>query len=244
MSVSGSPPIGALPATEVIITVRNDAKKQLSWNPASWDFFKFDDQSWRWLAPLGTPQPLDTIEPGDSYQYTIEINTTSFEDVNVNAGAPTVRFHGLGPGVYGFVNDSGDFEDVTDPSVQVGALFGVAGQAPPLEPTDAIEQIEREGSELVVTGGSDDEQWELLVTFVESDDFELLPEQVRMVEALRNTVTFAPAEGIEAVRYVGDPVTVNTTHNYLSIWTPDDATSYGIGDYAFETKRITGPSDR
>lgn len=240
VTISLSQSVTSLPDGEVEVSIRNDADEPYKWNPYAWKFWTFDGRSWRRLAPVWWAQPLDRIDPGGSHTYTVHVDDGPFEDLAVRADPRTIGFHGLGPGVYGFVNDSGYFGDREDDPVAVGATFGLAGQAQPLRPTSAVERVERDGSELVVESPTDEETWELLVTFVEGADADLLPDQVRMVEAFRNTVSFAPAEGIDAVRYLADPEAVNTAYYYLSTWTPDDATSLGIGDYAFEIERTEG----
>lgn len=236
VTVSLSRSIASLPEAEVELSIRNDADEQFRWNPYDWKFWTFDGRSWRRLAPLGWPMPESWIDPGSTFTYTLQLNHGPFEDIDVAARSPpgSISFHGLGPGVYGFVNDSGYFGDPRDDPVPVGATFGLAGQAPPLQPTDDVARIERDGSELIVETGTDDEKWELLVTFVDRADADLLPTHVRTAEGLRNTVSFAPVDGIDAVRYVTSPKIVNTVENYLSAWTPDGTTSYGIADVAFE----------
>lgn len=235
VTVSLSQRVASLSDAELELSIRNDSDEAYSWNPYWWSFWTFDGRSWRRLAPIYSHQPLDYIEPGETYTYSLQLNHGPFEDLEITYRTPEpVNIHGLGPGIYGFVNDSGYFGDPEDDPVPVGATFGLAGQAPALRPTDDVVRVERDGSELIVETGTDDEKWELLVTFVDDADADLRAEHVRMVKALRNTVSFAPVEGIDAVRYVDYRGHISTGKKYPSFWTPDGTTSYGIGDYAFE----------
>ena len=233
VTVELSQTVASLPAAEIQLSVHNDADETFQWNSFGWKFLTFDGHTWRGLSPLGTPQPLTPIAPGRTHTYTIQVNHQPFEDVRVSTRSEQIRFHGLGPGVYGLVNDSGYFGDLAEDPVPIAATFGFSGQAPPLRPTNDIVGIHREGSELVVESERDDLTRELLVRFVDEADTDLLPEHIRMVRALRNTVSFAPNDGIDSVRYVADPRTINAAKNYLSAWTPPETTSYGIAGYAF-----------
>ena len=107
LSVSISTSTISLPSGEIELSVRNDADEHFFWNVASWEVAKYDGKSWRKLAPIRWTKSLDRLEPGSSHDYSISVDDTTFEDVPLSVDEEMATFHGLGPGVYGFVNDSG-----------------------------------------------------------------------------------------------------------------------------------------
>lgn len=241
LSVSISSRTISLPGGEIQLSVRNDADEPLSWNVASWEVAKYDGDSWRKLAPIRWTQAEYTLEPGKAHDYPIRVDDTTFEDIPLSVDDEMFSFHGLGPGVYGFVNDSGHYGSDHENTIPFGALFGVYGRAPALEPTDAIERIERNGSELHVR--SDPGQYterELVVTRTDEAEVQLLPEHVRLCEGLRNTVTFLAADGIDTVRYRTAAPRYHTARNYVQTVAYDagqpahEPSSYGFADVAFE----------
>ncbi|PSP81464.1 hypothetical protein BRC81_00445 [Halobacteriales archaeon QS_1_68_20] len=117
----------------------------------------------------------------------------------------------------------------------------MTGRAPPLEPTDAIEEIERQGSELHVESDPGQfEERELVITRADKAEVGLLPEHVRLVEGLRNTVPFLASDGIETIRYRTAAPRYHTARNYVEMLASDaglpprEPTTFGIADVAFQ----------
>jgi hypothetical protein len=235
LDVSVSPSIADLGDT-VAFTVENTADTHFVSNPANWRLRKWDGRRWRRIAPLWTSSALGRIAAGSSRTHELRVDTANFRDLYSYAkGEETVRLYGLGPGVYGFSVD-GYFESAPDDELVTAALFGLAGEAPPVEPTGAIGSVERDGSQLVVRAESpESSRAELVLSLVDAEpDARLLPEHVLQARGLRNTLPYAATDGIDAIRCVGERSAVDAVNTYLSAVTPDGTTRYGFRDVTFE----------
>lgn len=118
-----------------------------------------------------------------------------------------------------------------------GALFGLAGEGPPVEPTDAVTSVERDGTELIVRADAPASEREVLfVSLADGEpDARLRPEHVRQLAALSNTLPSSATDGIETIQYVGHSDDVSYVDYYLSAIPPDGITRYGFRDLTFET---------
>lgn len=236
LDVSVSPTVGTLSDATVELTVENSTDEDFKTNHYRWVLQKWDGNRWRRIAPLAVPAPLDTIPAGKRHTHRIEpVERKVAHSQQAYVAESEITLGGLGPGVYGFAT-SGYFESTPDEELGTGVVFGLAGEAPPVRPTDDVTRVERDESTLVVRADApSDRRGELVVSLSEAEaEVQLLPEHVHQLAALSNTLPYAPTEGVETVRYVGRADDVNLVGTYLSAVTPDDATRYGFRDYAFE----------
>lgn len=228
--------VGTIPEATLEFAVENTSDDAFWSNPYDWLLQKWDGNEWRRIAPVVIPTPIDEIPPGDSHSYRIEAvptRTASFHDYEATT---QVVVGGLGPGIYGFSTD-GYFESTPDDELAAGALFGLAGEGPPVEPTDAVASVERNGTELIVRADAPASEREtLFVSLVDGEpDARLLSEHVRQLAALSNTLPYSATDGIESIQYVGHAEDVSYVDRYLSAVTPDGTTRYGFRDLTFET---------
>jgi hypothetical protein len=236
LHVSVSPTVGDLSGGTVEFTVENRAAEPFKWNPYDWRLQKWDGNRWRHIAPLGIPAPLDSLPSGESHTYRIRAVEDRVADSSLAYAAERdVTVGGLGPGVYGFSTD-GYFESAPDDELAVAAVFGFAGEGPPIRPTEEGRDVTRDGSELVVHATDPEhDPTEVTVSLVDGDpDVRLIPEHVHQLAALRNTLPYAATDGVETIRYVGNPGDARVTDSYLSAVTPRDASRYGFRNLAFE----------
>lgn len=236
LDVTVSPNVVGLSEGSVEFTVENPADEPFETNHYNWVLRKWDGSQWRRIAPLSIPAPLHRISAGESHTYRITpVESRVIRDRGAYMAEADVILGGLGPGVYGF-STSGHFESTPDEELAVGTVFGFAGTAPPVRPTDDVVRVERDGSTLVVRADApSDGRGELVVSLADGDaDAELLPEHVHQLAALLNTLPYAATDGVDAIRYVGRADDVDIVNSYLSAVTPDDVTRYGFRKYVFE----------
>lgn len=236
LSVSRSTDVASLPDARVEITVRNDADETFVGNVYDWRLYKHDGTTWRFLAPWVTPQPVRRLPPGTAYTFDVVGDTTSEDESDVisRGSELPVSPPGLGPGIYGFVNESFSFEGDDQP-LAFGATFGFAGEGPPIQPTDDVEWVERDNGTVTVWKDTDMRDLDAFtVTFVDSADATLLAEHVRMLFPLRNTLSYAATEGVDTIQYVMGDAFVDRALSYVDAVTPGDASSYRFRDYRFE----------
>lgn len=236
LAVSVSPTVGELPGTTVEFMVENQSDEQFKTNHYAWVLRKWDGSRWRRIAPLAIPAPLDEIPSDESYTHRITpVESKPVRSQQAYATESDVTLGGLGPGVYGF-STRGYFESTPDDEVAAAAVFGFAGEAPPVRPTDDVTNVERDGSKLVVHADApSDKRGELVVSFVDGEaDAQLLTEHVQQLAALLNTLPYAATDGVETIRYTGHAADVNMVDSYISALTSDTATRYGFRDYVFE----------
>lgn len=235
LGVSVSPTVGNFAGGAVEFTVENGADEAFMTNHYNWVLRKWDGSRWRRIAPLAIPGSLDSLPPGESHTHRIEpVESKVARSQHDYMMESDVALGGLGPGVYGF-STRGYFESTPDDERVAAAVLGFAGEAPPVRPTDDVTRLERDGSELVVHADApEDRRAELVVSLGGEPDANLLPEHVRQLAALRNTLSYAATDGVETIRYVGHDGDVGMVDSYLPAVTPDDASRYGFRDYAFE----------
>lgn len=236
LDVSVSPTVGELASDVVEFTIENRTDEPFEWNAYGWVLQKWDGNEWWRIAPLAIPASLDGLPAGESHTYRIE--PVEYEPVNSSRAYITeenVTLRGLGPGVYGFSTE-GYFESTPDDEFGAAAVFGFAGKAPAVRPTDAVARVERDGSELVVSAdASADRRGRFVISLVSgAPDVRLLPEHVHQLAVLRNTLPYAGTDGIEAIRYLGSADHVDLADSYFSAVTPDDASRFGFDEYVFE----------
>ena len=236
LNVSVSPPVGDLADDAVEFTVENPTEDLFKTNHYDWRLQKFDGDRWRHVAPLLVPQPLGRINPGNSHTHRIEPVPSKVARTSLAYKASSdVTIGGLGPGVYGF-STKGYFESTPDEEVAPAAVFGFAGEAPPVEPTEHVSDVELDGSELVVRSDAPrEERGEVLITLSDDEpDDRLLPEHVRQLAGLRNTIPFAATDGVERIRYVGSDQDESIVDRYLEHLNPGGVDLYGFREYVFE----------
>ncbi|MFB6234513.1 MAG: hypothetical protein ABEH81_02820 [Halopenitus sp.] len=237
LRVSVSPTVGSLRDDAVEFTVQNPTDEQFKTSYWAWVLRKWDGSQWRRLAPLAVPGELNRLAAGDSHTHrinTVANRVAQGEDAYMAESDITIG--GLGPGVYGFSYD-GYFESEPGNERAVAAVFGFAGEGPPVRPTDGVSSVEREGSELVVSEDPPaDDRAEFVVSFTETEaDSQLLSEHVHQLAALSNTLPYAATEGVETIRFIGHTNDVDLAATYLSVVTPEGTTRYGFHDLVFET---------
>lgn len=237
LAVSRSASVRSLPRTTVEVTIRNDAADAFVWNPYGWELWAYDGTAWRRLAPLAVPVPTDRLAPGEAHTYRVTVDNTRFRGTDSYVTTDAIAVSGLGPGAYA-LGVEGYFESAPDEEVVVGATFGFAGEGPAVRPTDAVTDLDREGSTLVVRGAvpeNPDLAEALAVSLVDADpDATLLPEHVRQVAGLRNTLPYAATGGVDAIRYVTASDAVSTALTYLRAASPDGAETFGFRGLTFE----------
>ncbi|UPW00607.1 hypothetical protein M0R88_00545 [Halorussus gelatinilyticus] len=217
------------------MTVENTADERFVTNHYRWTLQKWDGGRWRRIAPLAVPGPLHRIPPGESHEYRLSPTDGVARGQDAYFAESDITIGGLGPGVYG-LSMRGYFESVPDTERVAAAVFGFAGSGNPIRPTNGVTSVTRDGSSLIVRSETvQSERETLTASFVEgAADVPLLPEHVRQLAGLLNTLSYAPTEGVDTVRYVGRTDDVQLVETYLSAVTPSDATRYGFRDYTFE----------
>ncbi|PSP79108.1 hypothetical protein BRC81_06470 [Halobacteriales archaeon QS_1_68_20] len=236
LAVSVDPSVADLADGVVEFTVENRADEVFETNHYGWLLQKFDGTRWRHIAPLRVPMPSHTIAPGDSHTHRIEPVPSKVARTGLAYTAQTdITIGGLGPGVYGFSTE-GRFGLTSDEEVAPAAVFGFAGEAPPVEPTEHVNDVELDGSELVVRSDAPrEERGEVLITLSDDEpDDRLLPEHVRQLAGLRNTIPFAATDGVERIRYVGSDQDESIVDRYLEHLNPGGVDLYGFREYVFE----------
>lgn len=236
LGVTVSPNVVGLSDGPVEFTVENATDEPFETNHYNWVLRKLDGSRWRRIAPLSIPAPFHQISAGESHTHRITpVESRVIRDRGAYMAESDVTLGGLGPGVYGF-STSGYFESTPDEKLTVGAVFGLAGEAPPVRPTDDVARVERNESTLVVHADApSDKQGELVVSLVDDEaDAQLLAEHVHQLGALLNTLPYAATDGVETIRYVGRADDVAIVDSYLSAVTSDDRTRFGFRGYVFE----------
>ncbi len=236
LDVSASPTVADLAGGTVEFTVENPTDEEFQTNHYGWVLRKWDGERWRRLAPLAIPGSLDSIPPDESHTHRIESAESrvvrSQHDLMMDSD---VTLGGLGPGVYGFSTE-GWFESTGDTELAQATVFGFAGEARAVRPTDAVSRVGRDGSELVVSAIEPNrDSTEVAVSLVDGDpDARLLPEHVHQLAALRNTLPYTATDGVETIRYSGIEDDARMADTYLAAATPDGTTRYGFRDLTFE----------
>lgn len=236
LDVSISPTVGELSDDTVEFTVENPTDEDFETNHYGWVLRKWDGNRWRRIAPLAVPAPLHAIPAGERHVHRIKpVESKVARSQHAYIAKSEITLGGLGPGIYGF-STQGYFESAPDEELTTGAMFGLAGEAPPVRPTDDVMRVERNGSTLVVHADApSDKQGELVVSLLQDEgDAQLLAEHVRQLGALLNTLPYAATDGVETIRYVGRADDVDMVDSYLSVVMPDIVTRYEFRDYAFE----------
>lgn len=239
LDVEVTPTVPSLPSGTVEYTVQNSADESFSWNPYGWYLFKYDGTTWRYVAPLQVPAPLKPLEGGESHVHRISVDNTTFYGTESWFKTVDIRLSGMGPGVYGFAV-GGQFESEPDREIATAALFGFAGERPPVRPTATVSRVERRRSELAVTDERTGERHStLVVSFRDGNpDSRLLTEHVLQAAGLRNSISYAATDGIDTVRYVAPGDVIDAALTYLDTVTPPDASRYGFRDYVFRTEKV------
>jgi len=218
LTVTVSPAVGELLGDSVQVTIANQTAQPFEWGPYDWQLQKWDDTGWRRIAPLKVPAKLGRIPPGDSHTYRIApVERRPVRSSHAFMTEENVTIGGLGPGVYGF-STKGYLESAPDHEFALAAVFGLAGDAPPVRPTDGVRRVTRDGSTLVVHADAPgDRTAELAVSLVGGDpDVRLLPEHVQQLAGLLNTLPYAATDGVKTIRYVGHSGDVGMVDTYLS----------------------------
>ncbi|MFC4448055.1 hypothetical protein [Halorussus aquaticus] len=236
LQVTVSPTVGTLSDGTVTFTVENVADEPFMTNHYRWVLQKWDGSQWRRLAPLAVPGSLQRIPSGGSHTYRLSaIKDSVAHSQSAYIAESDITIGGLGPGVYG-LSTHGYFKSTPDDKRAAAAVFGFAGKAPLVRPTATVKNIERVRSTLVVRANvPKDERGSLIVSFGGgTPDVQLLPEHVRQLSGLLNTLPYAATDGIDSVQYVGHADDIEMVDAYLSAVTSTDMTRYGFRDYVFE----------
>lgn len=236
LDVSISPTVGELSDDTVEFTVENPTDEDFETNHYGWVLRKWDGNRWRRIAPLAVPAPLHAIPAGERHVHRIRpVESKVARSPHAYMAESKISLGGLGPGAYGFTM-SGYFESAPEDELTAAAVFGLAGDAPPVRPTDDVMRVERDGARLVVHADApSDKQGELVVSLVDDEaDADLLAEHVHQLRALLNTLPYGATDGVETIRYAGHADDVGVVDSYLPAVTPDGTTRYGFRDYAFE----------
>lgn len=237
LRVSVSPTVGSLRDDAIEFIVENPTEEHFTTNYRNWKLRKWDGTKWRRLAPLAIPGGQDRLAAGDTHTHRIStVADRVARDPDAYWATADVTIGGLGPGVYGFSYD-GYFESNPNEKRAIAAVFGFAGEAPPVRPTEDVSRVEREGAELVVSEEPPADNWaEFVVSFTDADpDARLLSEHVHQLAALSNTLPFASTQNIDRVRYVGLTDDVELVDSYLSLVTSKETTRFSFRDIVFET---------
>lgn len=149
----------ALPKGSVTVTLANDVVSTFSVNFYDWGLHKRVDGQWFYVTPQLTPDPLHTVPPGGSHEWTVEVDN-SHEPAGESSSRTGGTVAGLGAGEYVF-EVSGWFEEYAM-SIGLGAQFSLDGAQLELTPSDDLSG-ERDGDTVVATRSDEDDQTEALV---------------------------------------------------------------------------------
>lgn len=184
------------PPAEVEFTLRNGSDEEFGVNPYDWNVYKLHEGDWKIITPRATPEPWQTVQPGESVSETVAFDD---EDGQVL----------VGDGVYGFYLGRRDR----------GAAFEVTGAELSLEPVEeTVTRVERDDGVVTVYTVYYDEIEEyqtpgaLIVKRAGGevpethDTPSIIREQAAQEEVLRNTLPYFE-EGVNEVR-----LRIPTTH--------------------------------
>lgn len=210
----------ALPRCRMEFVLRNDADEQFNFGPFGWKLYKFAEGRWRRIAPLQIPALLGRVPGGGEHPYELTVDNDRFFGVDGMTAEKSISLSGLGPGVYGLVQD-GYFESEPDTELTVGVMFGLWGEGPPVGPTGDVTDVTVDGTELRVrsaTAGNEQGAELVLHLGARTDDtVELLPEHVLQTTALRNSVPFAATPDVDTIRYRAHESEISTGESYLGL---------------------------
>lgn len=235
LAVTLSTPTTALSGGELDITLTNEAEATFTWNPYDWTLYTRGNGKWRKLAPVMIPAPLEKLPPGESHTYTVTCTNAELLGIFSYRSETQINLYGLGPGPFGFTI-TGHFGNAPDTDHTAGAIFGFYGDEPPIEPTTHVESTEFDDSTLEVTtaDAADTANTYLQLDFTnDTPDQQLLSDHVRQTRGLRNTLSFAPTNGISTIRYYDTEQAIEKTRDYLNAITESDTDRYGFREYTF-----------
>jgi len=194
----------SLPDAELSFTLRNDTQRTFATNFYNWGLYRWEAGQWYRVAPRVTPDPLMTVEPGGSHQWTVTLRDRVPGDPIVRTGGTSdVTVASLGGGHYAFAVDGWWEDQEQTPTYEhktvCAARFELAGDALELVASDAVTDTRREGDTAVVTAESPRDGEGTEATYVltrddVSDPERLITEQVYRQWPLRDALAHAGSD--------------------------------------------------
>lgn len=197
--------------SDIAFTLRNKRDAPLESNFYDWQVHKRVDDDWFHVAPLSWPEPLMTVDPGETHTWTL-----GMEDGVVAAGQLVPRLTetsdilltGVGGGRYAFRARGRFADDESDTPIAFAATFDIEAEPLPLTTTEFIRNIEVDGDVLraeSTRGDPDSGYAEGLVYDLERldppvvDAQSLITEQIVRRLPLRDAVALATEYGADRV---------------------------------------------
>lgn len=186
---------GSLPRTEFRFRLVNEGETGLTSNWYGWKLLKRVDDEWTIIAPMTTPKPAMSLQPGGSFTWELTVGGSGddfCEQESVDDGPDwRMRVGPVGEGAYAFTVPVRRGDDRSLYAVEID----LRGSALGLTPTDTVSSVERRGETVVVhvDTDTDDPPAEYVVTRVDDGDAPadrnpLIPEEVVRRAELRNAL--------------------------------------------------------
>ncbi|MFB6188899.1 MAG: hypothetical protein ABEI57_03360 [Halapricum sp.] len=103
------------------ITLANHSETTFGFNPYAWALKRHTDEGWVHVAPDAVPEPWTTLEPGESYTFSLSAESIPTQRVD---GSRSIVLD-LDSGVYAMVIDGLLGEDESSERIECVALFAV-----------------------------------------------------------------------------------------------------------------------
>lgn len=134
--------------SDIAFTLHNKRDAPLQSNFYDWQVHKRVDDDWFHVAPLSWPEPLMTVDPGETHTWTV-----GMEDGVVAAGQLVDRLTetsdivltGVGGGRYAFRARGRFADDQSETPIAFAATFDVEADPLPLTTTDVLQNVAVDG---------------------------------------------------------------------------------------------------
>lgn len=199
-------------ADTVTFTLYNQSDAHLQSNFYNWELSKRVDGAWYRIAPFETPEPIMSLEAGESHEWSLTADNTGIADgqsVSGASGTSDLTVEGLGGGHYAFRATGFFDEEVYDGTFAFAATVELDADPIQLTTTDAIEETEWDGETLVAhssRGDPDSDRGTLGAYELErldsynGDAGRIVTEQLLRNEQRRDVVALAETHDADRVR--------------------------------------------
>ena len=206
----------ALPEAEISFTLTNGTDRTFATNFYDWALYRWEAGRWFRIAPFAVPEPLMSLEPGESHTWTLTLDDTEPGDGRVRSqGTERITVRPVGGGSYAF-GVGGWWQNQSATPVYkhqtvCAARFRLDGPDLELVASDAVTDTRRDGDTVVVSAenpddGGDPATYVLTRDEDAADPEQLITEQVYRQWPLRDALAHADA----AVREVRVETTTST----------------------------------
>lgn len=193
-----------LPSGDLSIHLRNRTERRFVTNYYGWALYRRENDRWYYVAPLSVPQPAMTLYGGRSHTWTLSVDNGDLSAPSLSIqGTDDLDLHGLGEGEYAFAVDGWWEDQDATPTHEHETLavcrFSIGGEPLTVEPSGAVESVERDGSRVVVSAARDGYEDQTAATYfleraAADDPTSLVTESVYRRWPLRDAVAHLEAD--------------------------------------------------